>query len=653
MTDQNKPEGKFKAKSEHKSYGEHAGSSGGTDSSGGGPLGGGGGSGESSGGPLRQRGRGAFRWKQYPEGKCGLVSQGFSRAASLDLQGTEETSEGQEVSRSRYSPNTSRLSRDRWWERGGDRIRVTVRRRDRDRPVLDRGVIMASLNPPSKQWFKVTIPNGKKYDKTWLLNTIQSKCSVPFDAIEFHYENNRANFFVEDAKTAAALKAANHITDDTNRRISIIISSSSPPYSVQNELKPEQVEQLKIIMSKKYDSFQKSLDLKGLRSDPDLMAQNIDIVLNRKNYMSASIRIIGENIPDLLSLNLSKNRLYKLDDLSEIVPKAPNLKILNLSDNELKSERELDKVKGLKLDELWLQGNPLCEVFQDRSSYLSAIRERFPKLLRLDGHDLPPPISFDVEPPLTLPICKGSYFGSETMKNMVMYFLQEYYNVYDTGNRQGLLDAYHEGACCSLSLPVSLQNLSRYNLSEYVNDNRNMKKVKDSSLRYRLLKHSRLTVVAFLNGLPKTQHDVNSFVVDVSAQTETLLCFSVNGVFKELDDKAHDTIRAFTRVFIAVPSNNATRMCMVNDELFVRNANSEEIRHAFAQPAPLTFSPSWMTTVNQQQRDMLQSFSTQSGMNLEWSQKCLQDNNWDFIQAAQIFTQLKEQGKIPAIAFQK
>lgn len=40
-----------------------------------------------------------------------------------------------------------------------------------------------------------------------------------------------------------------------------------------------------------------------------------------------------------------------------------------------------------------------------------------------------------------------------------------------------------------------------------------------AALRFRLLKHTRLNVVAFLNELPKTQHDINSFVVDISAQT--------------------------------------------------------------------------------------------------------------------------------------
>jgi nuclear RNA export factor len=101
-------------------------------------------------------------------------------------------------------------------------------------------------------------------------------------------------------------------------------------------------------------------------------------------------------------------------------------------------------------------------------------------------------------------------------------------------------------------------------LAEYFKDSRNVKKLKDPSkcvmwvkqyrrkewegieepwsaalsqscflfllptaLRFRLLKHTRLNVVAFLNELPKTQHDINSFVVDISAQTVSTY-FSTN-----------------------------------------------------------------------------------------------------------------------------
>uniref|UniRef100_A0A2K6GE46 Nuclear RNA export factor 1 n=1 Tax=Propithecus coquereli TaxID=379532 RepID=A0A2K6GE46_PROCO len=598
----------------------------------------------------RKKGRGPFRWK-YGEGnrRSGRGGSGIRSSRLEEDDGDVAMSDVQDGPRVRYNPYATRPNRrgDTWHDR--DRIHVTVRR---DRAPPERGGAGTSQDGTSKNWFKITIPYGRKYDKSWLLSMIQSKCSVPFTPIEFHYENTRAQFFVEDASTASALKAVNYkILDRENRRISIIINSSTPPHTVQNELKPEQVEQLKLIMSKRYDGSQQALDLKGLRSDPDLVAQNIDVVLNRKSCMAATLRIIEENIPELLSLNLSNNRLYKLDDMSSIVQKAPNLKILNLSGNELKSERELDKVKGLKLEELWLDGNPLCDTFRDQSTYISAIRERFPKLLRLDGHELPPPIAFDVEAPTMLPPCKGSYFGTENLKSLVLHFLQQYYAIYDSGDRQGLLDAYHDGACCSLSIPFIPQNPARSNLAEYFKDSRNVKKLKDPTLRFRLLKHTRLNVVAFLNELPKTQHDINSFVVDISAQTVSTYFWVTAVVLIAVDGKSRDSLRAFTRTFIAVPASNSG-LCIVNDELFVRNASSEEIQRAFAMPAP-TPSSSPVPTLSPEQQEMLQAFSTQSGMNLEWSQKCLQDNNWDYTRSAQVFTHLKAKGEIPEVAFMK
>lgn len=48
---------------------------------------------------------------------------------------------------------------------------------------------------------------------------LQISCSL-FSFFQFHYENTRAQFFVEDASTASALKAVNHkIQDGENRRV--------------------------------------------------------------------------------------------------------------------------------------------------------------------------------------------------------------------------------------------------------------------------------------------------------------------------------------------------------------------------------------------------------------------------------------------------
>uniref|UniRef100_A0A674ADP5 Nuclear RNA export factor 1b n=1 Tax=Salmo trutta TaxID=8032 RepID=A0A674ADP5_SALTR len=372
-------------------------------------------------------------------------------------------------------------------------------------------------------------------------------------------------------------------------------------------------------MAKRFDGSQQALDLNNIRIDPDLVSQNIDVTLNRKNSMHAVIKIIEENIPELVCLNISNNKLFRLDDLSELVNKAPNLKTLNLSHNELKTERELDRIKGLKLVELWLERNPLCDYLKDQASYISTVRERFPRLLKLDGHDLPPPIVFDVEvTPAALPPCKASYFCSEEIKAPILAFLQQYYSVYDSGDRQPLLDAYHDGATFSLSMFITMQNPSRYplvtvsrcSLGDYHKDTRNLKKLKDPSTRFRLLKHTRLNVVAFLNELPKTHHDTASLNVDVNTFTNTLLSFTVTGVFKEVEGKSRDSVRAFSRVFITVPAGG-TSLCIVNDELFVRNATTEEIRRAFVAPAP-TPSSSPVPTLSAPQQEMLSAFSLMS-----------------------------------------
>uniref|UniRef100_A0A8C1H0Q3 Nuclear RNA export factor 1 n=2 Tax=Cyprinus carpio TaxID=7962 RepID=A0A8C1H0Q3_CYPCA len=492
------------------------------------------------------------------------------------------------------------------------------------------------------------IPFGKKYDKDWLLSSLQSVCSIKAPICQiYHTDGNKAQFYVEDSTTANALfKVSRKITDKDGYKVihiicnvTVIMNSCPPPALIHTDLKAADLEHLKQCMAKRFDGSQQALDLNNIRVDPDLVSQNIEVTLNRRNSMLAVIKIIEENIPELICLNLSNNRLYRLDDLADIVNKVPNLKILNLSHNELKTERELDKLKGLKLVELSLEGNPLSGHYKNQADYVSAVRERFPKLLKLDGHVLPPPIGFDLEvAPATLPPCKASYFCSEEIKNIILCFLQQYYSIYDSGDRQPLLDAYHDGAAFSLSIPFTLQNAS--NLGEYQKDCRNIRRMKDDpTTRFRLIKHTRLNVVAFLNELPKTQHDIASLIVDVNTYTATLLAFTVSGVFKETDGKSRDSFRAFSRVFIAVPAGNAG-LCIVNDELFVRNATTEEIRRAFVAPAP-TPSSSPVPTLSAPQQEMLAAFSLMSGMNLEWSQKCLQDNDWDFDRAAQIFTGLK------------
>uniref|UniRef100_A0A4W4GDS5 NTF2 domain-containing protein n=1 Tax=Electrophorus electricus TaxID=8005 RepID=A0A4W4GDS5_ELEEL len=471
----------------------------------------------------------------------------------------------------------------------------------------------------SKTWYKITIPYGRKYDKKWLLTALQNLCPIPIIPMHYATEGQKVQFYLEDATAASALcKITRRITDREGYKVVVWMNACSPPSFLQSDLKDQDLVHLKQCMSKRFDRSEQFLDLNSIRTDPELVSQNIEVILSRKSCMQAVVKIIEENIPELVSLNLSNNRLYKLDDLADLVNKVtfklcPPTNLKSTSIIITRYTFKLDKVKGFKLAELWLDRNPLCDHFKDKPTYIRSV---------------------------CIPSAAPSnYFGSEEIKEFIVRFLQQYYSVYDSGDRQPLLDAYHDGACFSLSLPVTMHIPSRSSLGDYNKDNRNIKKVKDPGTRFRLLKHTRLNVVAFLNELPKTQHDTASFTVDVNTYTQTLLAFTVSGVFKEVDGKSRDSVHAFFRVFIAVPAMNSG-LCLVNDELFVRNAAPEEIRRAFAAPGP-TPSSSPVPTLSASQQEMLSAFSQKSQMNLEWSQKCLQHSEWNFNRAVQTFTELK------------
>ncbi|XP_039081757.1 nuclear RNA export factor 3-like, partial [Hyaena hyaena] len=105
------------------------------------------------------------------------------------------------------------------------------------------------------------IPFGIRYDEKWLLNLIQKQCSISFTPVEFHYEKMQAQFFVENADIAFALKSVNGtIWDENNEMISVFVHPSDAPQSVQKELKPEKVDQIKLLPSNLRDKKPYQLD---------------------------------------------------------------------------------------------------------------------------------------------------------------------------------------------------------------------------------------------------------------------------------------------------------------------------------------------------------------------------------------------------------
>lgn len=502
------------------------------------------------------------------------------------------------------------------------------------------GIVIGRNVPSVFSWHKVVLKNGTKYDKMTLLQELLKRCSVKFIPICYNKQAMNTHFYLEDSSAASALKALDkQIEMPDGFQLQISVERSTPP---NMPLTDELIDKIKIVMSKRYSPEHKALNLKSFHTDEDFAGESFYAPLWRTNIMNKVVTVIEDNIPELTAIDLSKNKLNStsLEIFSTFKSKVKDLTILHLADNKISDTRALEKLKGMGIVELKLTGNQL--VTNLGSSYTSTIRKIFPNLKILDDKELPKEISFEDDENSTvsdMPVSVPKLVKNEEAGNVVLSFLKEYFKLYDSDNRQPLLDAYHEDAMFSLAASGKYELLSAY-----IPESRNLKRVDYEKKRHDLLRKGRLGVVAFLSKLPKTEHDMNTFTLDVPFTSPNLMTFTVTGCFRERGTKCLN-IKHFNRCFLVVPQNSG--FCIINETLYVTTCTDISSRKAFVNTSP-TKEVDAST-----KQTLAQSFSEKSGLNMEFSVKCLEANGWDFDKAAAFFSEAKSQGQIPAEAFSK
>lgn len=247
--------------------------------------------------------------------------------------------------------------------------------------------------------------------------------------------------------------------------------------------------------------------------------------------------------------------------------------------------------------------------------------------------------------------------------SMARQFLEQYFQLYDSDNREQLISAYHSEAMFSMTstYPPGQSSTTTPKLVNYISDSRNLLRVKDNVRRQKLLYQGKMAVVTGLSKLPKTQHDALSFTVDVTLFTPQVIMMSISGLFLEQGPRTNQPLRSFNRVFVIVPFGAG--FCIINEQLFVTNATEEQSKVAFKTsapiavsppaPLPVAASPSVALVDESAKQQLMETFAAQSGMNVAWAKKCLDETGWDIQQATYVFTELNKQGTIPAEAFIK
>ncbi|RWS14057.1 nuclear RNA export factor 1-like protein [Dinothrombium tinctorium] len=290
-------------------------------------------------------------------------------------------------------------------------------------------------------------------------------------------------------------------------------------------------------------------------------------------------------------------------------------------------------------------------------SCFSAVRSVFPKIKNLDHEELPAPILFDLSETVELPSSLGSCIPLD-INDYVNGFISNYFAIFDSENRQQLIDAYHDQSFLSFTVS-SVTKGQVYFPSNIFEGSRNLLKIRDSHSRNKRLYIGKTNIVSTLCSFPKMKHEMDSFIVDVVACSPQLLNVAISGVYFEKTHKNGTQMRSFCRTFLIVPN------LIVNDMLSLFNPSVEQIqKYGMSSQAnkmleELSMTSMLETTANSVQsspnvtnENLVNNFAQMTGMNASFSAQCLEEHAYNFDAALQTFRQLSERGLIPTQAFQ-
>ncbi|XP_017135966.1 nuclear RNA export factor 1 [Drosophila miranda] len=487
----------------------------------------------------------------------------------------------------------------RRWDEDDDMNEMTTAAKDRNAlrrrgSPIPRGKF-GKLMPNTFGWYQVTINNGQIYGKDVLLRALLAALSPhPFNAQYWRAERDSVCFYVDDFDMAEHIQQlGKHAQLPDGFRLSPRVRNGIPLATVDDALK----ERMKQVMAKRYNSQTKALDMSRFYADPDI--KQVFCPLFRANVMGAALDIMCDNIPDLEALNLNDNNLVSMEAFRRVDKRLPHLKILYLGDNKLPSLAHLLVFRNLPIVELVLRNNPCRSRYKDSQQFISEVRRKFPKLVKLDGETLGPQVAFDLAGSGTMPTTQASFLCDNAGADVVRQFLDQYFNIFDMESRQSLLDAYHEHAMLSITMP-NASHAGR--LNSFWKFNRNFRRIVNHDRddhRTRLLKNGRLACVATLNEWPRTLHERRTFTVDLTIYNPQMIVFTVTGLFKELsgeEDRPSTSqayeLRHFMRTFVVVPQNSG--FCIRNETIFITAATNEQVREfkrSQHQPAPGGIAP--------------------------------------------------------------
>ncbi|XP_013107809.2 nuclear RNA export factor 2 [Stomoxys calcitrans] len=525
----------------------------------------------------------------------------------------------------------------------------------------------------SNHWHAFMIPDPEEtYTKEEIMDyfflTVTTTCSDIYPCY-YKYANGEHQFMVRQC-----FDQIKYLVENCNLEIKVPRFVAPPPptqsttdFSPQlvmdttliyyllmdiSPFKKGQVEPMECIekaLNRRFSAMDRMLNLNNFQATEGL--ENIIINLSSPKILSRVLMQASRKfLSTCIEIRLTHNKILSAN-FPKILALMGNLKALDLGNNWIHSLDDVKELAVLGITSLRLDGNPLCNDFAFSGEYIKAVKNIFTDLTKLDG------IAITAKDNLSSP---KNFLCDVAGYDFVEEFITRYCKAFEN-DRYGLKELYSDKSILSINCSFNLDKMTPQimkRISKYSQRSRNLKTMKEPSETRFFTYVGSKEIMRVIMDLPPITYDMLSLCTDCTMFQDNMVVITVNGVYLDqaLSIVETDILMAFTRTFILKPIKRkmgslkcATLYRIVNDQYCIYNPTSTQTKIAFkyfknmegAKKDDLTIADKEALLVMFQETTLLKSI---------WCTRCLEEANWDFAKALEIFIQLCEKKEIPDAA---
>ncbi|PWY82824.1 hypothetical protein BO70DRAFT_335796 [Aspergillus heteromorphus CBS 117.55] len=459
------------------------------------------------------------------------------------------------------------------------------------------------------------------------------------------------------------------------------------------------------VLGRRYAQQTKLLDLSRLASDPDLVSMGIfGSTSTESKFFPALMKVWELNFDDsaarrkaVESVSLAHNQLANITAVTTLAQTIPELKNLDLSNNEFKDAQALIgwRWKFRNLEFLDLSNTP----FSSDPTFKDTMLKWYPKLRFLNNVEVRTAEELAAQKKTPIPV-QPPHFRDESQ--IAENFVRAFFAGYDNDRSELINGVYDKSSTFTLNINTSApksEGTETAPWDAYIKKSRNLLKINHLPARMSRAYNGTDKIRDLWTSLPATRHpDITAHpdqwliecypipgLPDPSGQSPTGvggLLIMVHGKFDEISGSRVET-RSFDRTFILGPGGGMGGIRVINDILCLRAYGGHEAWIPENQPAaPPAAAPATPLVAPQpvavpgavpgvvpgapdgygmptpgkpdvqvQQEQLVLQMSSKTRMTLPYSEMALSGNGWNIDAALKNFEELKTQGTLPPDAF--